>query len=280
MMEPWELLMMLTFNYNGWKRWTHVHRTKGVWWALTAVENFKGFVDSRRIAATFNDLRKWQVSRLSHKPSQPTVALPHRMIVTSDYLVLLSQWQQVWTAGPLPSEHIKDRLKLCFRVKVTRFSAKAFMYQQPYFCWRPRISEGQQLNSFKPWLSDLHSNRFVHSESLTFHVPLCGIEQVTSSKFCILAARLWGHWQILYERWRPSTDIAIALLTSYFLKEAFRIWFQHIFKTKHFKGSFEFHRIHSVLTTVINCKWFEGKETFYRCWSFCWCRWWGWCWCW
>ena len=100
---------------SGWKRWSHVHPMKGVSWALTAVENFKGFVDSRRIAATFNDLRKWQVSRLSHKPSQPTVALPHRMIVTSDYLVLLSQWQQVWKAGPLPSEHVKDRLKLCFR---------------------------------------------------------------------------------------------------------------------------------------------------------------------
>ena len=51
---------------------------KGVSWALTAVENFKRFVDSRRIAATFDDLRKWQVT------NPPTVALPHRMIVSSD----------------------------------------------------------------------------------------------------------------------------------------------------------------------------------------------------
>ena len=60
---------------NGRKRWTHVHRTKGVWWALTAVENFKGFVDSRRIAATFNDLRKWQVSSsLTNPPSHRSIA--------------------------------------------------------------------------------------------------------------------------------------------------------------------------------------------------------------
>ena len=86
------------------KGWTHEHCTKGVSWALTAVENFKGFVDSRRIAATFNDLGKWQVSLLSQKPSHSGIATYNDCLIR--LVLVLSQWQQV----PVPSQHLKSPL--------------------------------------------------------------------------------------------------------------------------------------------------------------------------
>ena len=123
----------------------------------------------------------------------------------------------------------------------------------------------QQLNSFKPWLSSLHSNRFVHSESLTFHDPLCWIEQVTSSKFCILAARLWDSIR------EAETIHWYCYRTSYFLKEVFRISFVLIsihFKTKHFRGSFEFHRIHSSTASDV-----KERRLSIDAYPICWCYW-------
>ena len=88
--------------------------------------------------------------------------------------------------------------------------------------------------------------------------------------------------QVLYsarEALRPLTDSIrevetfhwYCYRTSYFLKEVFRISFVLIsihFKTKHFRGSFEFHRIHSSTASDV-----KERRLSIDAYPICWCYW-------